>query len=305
MLPPGIGLTLWDSAGHADPRRYLANDAVVSLLRRARPEIVQIHAGPSALAQHGPEATARLGAALGYVPRVWWGVALDWAPRASDHTKVARDMAKCAKQAEGAGAEMIVWNAESAWKAEGDADDRLARAIVETTRAFSSIAQGLTSFDVPGLHSDFAWRAWAGPGGVDVLLPQMYAGAGVLDGRFAPRGALRARMQRSYADIAAAQKRGLIGPNAQVIAYVQAHHVPASQTATELLDVPGACLWAAPSRIDSDGRTALLALCEGRRRGYGGRPGEAARFVHDLGCADSPSDRVVGPKALRALGVLP
>lgn len=301
-MKPGIGITLWSGAGHADPRVYVRDESVLALLRDARPEIVQIHGGPSALAAHGAEVVARLGALIPGV-RVWWGVAMDWAPKQANAGGAVRTAISCAKAAEGAGAEMIVWDAEAAWKQSGTADDALAREIVTGVRAVSPITQGLTSYDVPGLHAAFAWGAWAGPGGVDVLLPQVYAGAGVPDGQLAPRGALAARLKRSWADLDAAERRGLLRAGMQRVVYAQAHHVPCAQTVTELLDVPLACLWAAPARIDSDGRMALRALCEARRRGYGGRAGEARRLVVELGAAAGPTDRVVGPRALKALGL--
>ncbi|MDB4927863.1 MAG: hypothetical protein JWM10_347 [Myxococcaceae bacterium] len=103
-------------------------------------------------------------------------------------------------------------------------------------------------------------------GAVDLEL-QRYAAPAKPGGRpqpMAPLGALARRVAASRASFARAGALGWIDAGAAVRSYVQAHHVRAEDTAA-LGATETIALWAAPTRIDDDGRRALRVICRAER----------------------------------------
>ncbi len=304
----GPAVTLYDgngiSRGWRDAR---------PLLERARPPLVQLHCWPSAAARKvADEVRAQTGA------RVLFGCGVDGIARkvAAGSWPVERAVAQFVAIARGvvdAGALVVVWNAETYWKAPAGSAKRallervVREALAAVAAACPTLVQAFTSFDHPTYHGDFPWRAWLGDGSpIALALPQVYAAPG--GDVMAHRGALPAREARALASWAAAVRAhwfnaddpatpAVEGPAWRP--YYQLHHVAMADTVAGAVAHPLACLWAAPTRCDDAGRRAVLALCELWRRGLWGE-GAVARF--QAGAGLSP-DGVCGPLTLTALGV--
>jgi hypothetical protein len=310
---PGVVLTLWN-----DDLRLALPAGTRELLARARPEIVCLHAGPDGLAR-GAAWLANEVRRIHPSVRLWVGIGCDgWlGMTTAGLTKLAQATDKltgAASLAASLGAEAIVWDAEGAFEANPDLGARLARAAIYLTReAHPRLLQGHTAYDHPvrvedhtghgiGGHSAYPWAAWCGVDGVDFALPQVYVAPPPPPGnpqapRLAARGALQRRMETHRRSWERAMHAGKVRPDLPTYPYVQAHHVPFSQTASVLAEHPLAALWAAPTRIDTDGTRALLALCALRRLGYTGTDCVRA-FQRASGLA---SDGIVGPLTLAAL----
>jgi hypothetical protein len=311
-VAPGVALTLWHGAGLA---AAVSDARAVSLLREARPEIVQLHSAPTGYKRWGAGAVRTVREALPGA-RLWFGVGCDgWARDvASNKRSVAEVVAvfiDVAKRAVDAGAELIVWNAEGAYKDPRVVSSGLARAIVATCAArFPALPQGHTAYDHPTYHSGYDWRGWLGPGSPVVLaLPQVYAAGDTEAAGYKPhvRGRLPAREARALASWKTAVRNGWIKPDVEPDVpddldwrpYLQIHHVSVADTVRALCQYDVAAAWAAPTRMDAEGRLSVVAACEMRRRGFVG-PGAVRRFQSSVGLV---ADDVCGPRTLRALGL--
>jgi len=287
-------LTIWSADGLPSS---VAN--ALPLLREARPAVVQLHAGPQGLRDHARAAARDVRAALpGVVLQV--GVAWDgWVDDATSDSAVARLIERvylpAATVAAGIGAELFVINSEAAGKLHPASARRLACAAIDRIRAeCPGLAIGHTAYDHPHYHPEerngggridaddegYPWSAYLGgeraravgvqlpaSGPVDLELPQRYAAPPKPKDKPQPIagiGALPARIKASQASFARAVALGWIDPAIPVRAYVQAHHVRAEDTAAVGAREPLA-LWAAPTRIDHEGRRALRVLCAAER----------------------------------------
>ena len=301
-------VTLWHGDG-IDAALALSRD----LLARVRPSCVQLHTWT-------PEAVASSVRRLLPGVDLIVGCGVDGLARAvaKSEQSVAggvRSFVALALRAVSAGARAIVWNAEAGWKRPPTSDeaqrldDLIRQGLAAVRAACPQLEQWHTAYDHPSLHSAYPWRAWLGAGSPIVRsLPQVYAAPG--DGLRAHRGALQAREARALASWGAAVRAGWIRPDApdgspddaadvDWSPYYQLHSVPARDTIASAVRHPVVALWALPSRADSEGRTALAALCALRREGYWGA-GAIERYQRDRGLEP---DGVVGPKTLQALGL--
>lgn len=286
-------LTLW--SGDGLPRAV--NDAL-SLLREARPAVVQLHAGPQGLRGHLHVSAAKVRAALPGVA-FWVGVAWDgWVDEVTAATVdrvLDRVYLPAARAARDIGAELLVINSEAAGKIHPEAARILAVEAIDRIRAeCPGLLLGHTAYDHPHYHPEerdhggridadeegYPWSAYLGgaaakaagvllpkSGAVDLELPQRYAAPAKPEGKPQPMagvGALPRRVASSQASYARAAALGWIDPAVPVLSYVQAHHVDARDTAAVSAREPLA-LWAAPTRLDAEGRRALRVLCAAER----------------------------------------
>lgn len=297
-VAPGEFLTLWHSQGL--PR---AVTEALPLLQRIQPAGVQLHAGPQGLAAHAAREAERVRRAVPGV-RLWVGVAWDgWVDDVADGAAVPRIVERvylpAARAARALGAELFVINSEAAGKVHPGAARRLGVEAIDRIRAeCPGLLLGHTAYDHPHYHPEernggaridaddegYPWSAYLGApelaeavpglllpksGPVDLELPQVYA-APAKDPKtgkqpMAGPGALRLRAKGSAASFARAVALGWIDPRVPVRPYVQAHHVRAEDTAGAVAAAGLAAVWAAPSRIDDEGRAALDVIARGRR----------------------------------------
>lgn len=315
-------LTVWGGDGLPS-----ATEQSLPLLRAVRPGVVQLHAGPQGLTSHARRAAADVRAAVPGV-RLWVGVAWDgWVDDATSDASAERLVERvylpAAMVALGLGAELLVINSEAAGKLHPAEARRLACVAIDRIRAeCPGLAIGHTAYDHPDYHDEepgngrldaddtgYPWSAYLGgaaaratagvrlptTGPVDLELPQRYAAPPKPEGKPQPMaivGALPARIASSKASFERAAKLNWIDPGIPVRAYVQAHHVDARDTAAVGAQEPLA-LWAAPTRLDADGRRALRVLCAAER-------GELA--AADLAGADAPVVRAWAQGRVRAKG---
>lgn len=309
IAPLGPCPTLWGSKGIASAWRD-ARD----LLVRAQPPAVQLHTWePGRVADDVRRAIPGVRVIVGVGID---GIARDVATGKLSVERGAAQMVMLARRASDVGAEAIVWNAEAGWKRPPSHPERarivalVREGLAAVARTAPRLVQWHTAYDHPSYHSTYPWEAWLGPGSpVLASLPQVYAAPG--DDTMAHRGALPAREARALASWAAAVRAGWVRPDEPEGSvgdltdvdwhpYYQAHHVPARDTIAAAVGRHTVCLWAYPTRADEDGRRALLALCELRRRGHWTRDG-VRTFQREAGLV---ADGVVGPRTLAALGVV-
>lgn len=270
-------------------------------MRDAAPDIVQLHAGPKALAEHLAETTSKVRAALPSV-RLWVGAAWDgWiddiAAGASVERTVERVYLPAARAAFANGAELFVINSEAAGKVHPRAARRLTVAAIDSIRdECPGLCLAITAYDHPDYHDEepgngridaddegYPWSAaHGGPvaravhglllpktGRVELALPQRYAApaknprTGVQP--VAPRGALQRRVASSQASWDRATLAGWIDPAMPVRPYVQGHHNDPRDLvwAAAVHDV--LAVWAAPTRIDLAGWRAITVGSRLRR----------------------------------------
>lgn len=296
---PGVCLTLWTS----DDMRRVLTPAARALLAAARPQVVSIHAGPDRLASAARQVAADARAIVPGV-RLWLCVGWEvWGERvARRQVAPAAAMARMLAAADLAvelGAEAFGHDAEAEQKLDPARLGALGRETVAAIRAkHPALPQFHTAYDHPTLHSRYPWAAWLATGGVDFAVPQVYCAPNQPKGgptRVAGPGALERRRGSHRASWVAATRKGWIHPGLPTLPYHQLHHVPAEQTIAIGSESPTLALWAAPTRMDADGVTAVRALCELKRRGQTVREFQAA--------AGLVVDGVAGPRTLGALGI--
>lgn len=296
-LPDGEAVTVWSADGL---RAGVAN--ALPLLRRTRPAIVQLHAGPQGLTEHLASQAAIVRAAVPGV-RLWVGVAWDgWVDDVAEGADVRRIVERvylpAARAALALGAELFVINSEAAGKIHPRAARALAVAAIDAIRVeCPGLLLAQTAYDHADFHDEepgnglvdgddegYPWSAYYGApelrgavpglllpasGPVDLGLPQVYAAPAKdpLTKRqpMASVGALLSRAKSSAASFARAVAAGWIDPRVPQRPYVQAHHVRAQDTAGHCARARLACLWAAPTRLDAEGVRALEVLTRGRR----------------------------------------
>jgi hypothetical protein len=296
-LPEGEGVTVWSADG-----LRAAVDNALPLLRRTRPAIVQLHAGPQGLTEHLASQAALVRAAVPGV-RIWVGVAWDgWVDDVAEGADVRRIVERvylpAARAARDIGAELFVINSEAAGKIHPRAARALAVAAIDAIRAeCPGLLIGHTAYDHPDYHDEeqgnrvvdgddegYPWSAYYGApelrgsvsglllpasGPVDLGLPQVYAAPAkdpiTKRQPMASAGALLKRAKGSAESFARAVAAGWIDPRVPQRPYVQAHHVRAQDTAGHVARARLGCLWAAPTRLDAEGVRALEVLTRGRR----------------------------------------
>lgn len=299
--------TLWSADGIE--AAWSAGD---DLILEARPPAVQLHTwSPGRVAAEVlrliPGARLLVGCGIDSIAR---DVALGrWSAR-----KGIDQLLALAGRARDAGAEVVVWNAEASWKRPPSSDearrldDLIRQGLAAVAGRYRTLRQWHTSYDHPGYHSTYPWRAWLGPGSpIEASLPQVYAAPE--GGLMAHRGALPAREARALASWGAAVRAGWITADdpatpalegVRWLPYYQAHHVTTADAVASAVAHPLACLWAIPTRTDAAGRAAFRALCELHRRGWWGA-GAVQAFQRSAGLT---ADGICGAKTLRALGIV-
>ena len=281
-LARGVCITLYNGSR---PDQALTR-RTTRLLQRAKPGIVQIHGGPRSLMGLDPAYPANKGikavvaeirAMLPGV-EIWIGVGCDgWLKglRLKQCTKadVIHWFWLTAKYAAELGATWVIWDAEAEYKLLPKEGGKIARAVQEKVAVdFPILQQGFTSYDHPTYHSTFPWHGWIGPGTrCRRAWAQVYAAPGG-EGVQAHVGALPRREVRALSSWKAAVKAGWIAEDVTPdtdddldwYPYIQAHSVPASDTIALCRKYDFVAFWAAPTRIDDAGETAIIAVCDDR-----------------------------------------
>lgn len=299
-LAHGVAVTVWDAGGLL---RALTPECR-ALLTVAQPAIVQLHSAPVGMVRDVAKA-AEIVRELVPGVEIWAGIGCDgWLDGKRPPRATADKLLGGASAAIKAGARVIVWNAEGAYKARAADGAVVARTVTsELATMHPEVQQAHTAYDHPGYHSSYPWEAWIGPKSpVTLALPQVYAAPGG-EGVLAHRGALPAREKRALASWAAAVRAGWIKPDIEPDVphdldwrpYVQLHSVRCADTVALADRYDLVALWAAPTRMDDDGRRALLAICELRRRGMTVRA-----FQQSAGL---DVDGACGPETLASLGI--
>ncbi len=280
-VAPANAVTLY----HGTSLGRVLTRACRSFLTEARPDVVQPHAGPSGHADHAANVVADLRRLLPGV-RLWLGVGADgWARDvASGALSVSQVVTKFMETADIAsdlGCEAVVWNGEEAYKDPKVKHSGLAHAVVATCADLHPrLVQMFTSYDHPTYHP-IDWQGWIGAGSpVQVALPQVYAAGNVETVRPA-RGALPARQARALASWQTAVRQHLIKPDVEPdtatdvdwMPYLQAHSVLDSDSIRLACTYPVVSWWAAMSRMDDDGRRAIVTTSRLRRLGFIGPTG--------------------------------
>lgn len=257
--------------------------AVLPLLKRARPEAIQLHTWSITTAAKAVRTAfpgIHLIAGFGID-----GIARKVVNKQITVAQAAKEFLKLADSAVQAGCLVVVWNAEVAYKAELESAARAL--IVAAVRAglaavaekYPDLRQWMTSYDHPTYHTQYPWEAWLGKDSpILAALPQVYAAP--LGEVMAQRGALRAREARAFSSWLTAIRKGWIradapdGPedmrDVDWLPYVQLHHVQTRDTVDLCTRYPLSFGWALPTRADDAGRDAFLVASALHRLGHHG-----------------------------------
>lgn len=295
--------TLWHNDGIA---QAWAEGAPI--LRQARVTAVQLHTWtPNAVADTIRQSAPGIDIVCGFGVD---SIARDLISTKDYHAAVAT-FKTLAGRAHAVGAKAVVWNAEASWKLKSTSEHKLRvndvirEGLLTVASTYPELEQWHTAYDHPSFHATYPWQAWLGAGSPIVrALPQVYAAPGKA-GVMAVRGSLPRRKARALASWASAARAGWIAqddpstPQQEGVVwspYFQAHSVPAVDTVAQAIDHEVTCLWAAPTRMDPEGRKALNAMCALDRLGFW-RAGGIADFQRSAGLAP---DGVFGPLTLAA-----
>lgn len=237
-----------------------ALEASLPLLERARPRTVAIH--PTSTRRLDVAATMRVVDELHRtgIEHVAIEIGADYyavAP-ALQRKRLAPLLALLAQS----GVRDLVINAEAAWKQPGA--ERYVQPLIEGLPHEINLV--LSSYDQPTRHSAFPWRAFLRAEREIEFVPQCYTARA---SAVSDRRELAARMRSSIASIDTAIRRGWIDRQPDTIG-LQAYKHAARALIERAITRRAALLWAAPSRIDSEGVLTITALCELERRGHWG-----------------------------------
>lgn len=299
--------TLYDGNGGAKAAFTVAQ----TLLKRARPEAVQIHAWEF-------ERTADSVRLILPNAKIITGFGVDSVARevAKGRMSVGKGVSTLfglAERASGAGVTAVVFNAEAAWKRPPNSEE--AKRLTDCVRGalgqihgrYPSLLLWHTAYGRPGVHSTYNWWDWLGDGSpILASLPQVYAAP---DGNvIASVGALPSREAADQLSWAKVAKAKWVKPDAPAgtpedegdcdwLPYYQLHHVPTRDTVACATRHPLTFGWALPTRADGAGAGAFLAVNALLRLGYTGK--DAVRdFQHDFGLT---IDNICGPLTLLKL----
>jgi hypothetical protein len=290
-------VTLWTGEGAT---KAFEDHAARALLDLARPQIIRLHTGPTALASDGAKLTEKVRAAYPDA-EVWWALAGD--AHGPDPTRV---WVRAAQAAVAAGVGVLELNCEQAWKTRPRGTAR--RAVDATHAAAPSLALGHTAYDGPlsvvtsapgakpvrrwGGHSVYPWQEFLGAGSpVAFSSPQVYwASAG---GETKARGAGAERLRNHRASWAAAVRAGKIRADLPVHGYLQSYGCRTDELVAVGEAFAVTSWWATPTRLRPEGVAAIHALAELHRRGQ-----SVAAFQRAAGLV---ADGLCGPKTLAAL----
>jgi len=322
-VAPGDVVALYDNDG----LRTALDRGGREFLKLAKPPVVMLHTFPSAAAEGLPHLEAVAAEVRQLVPdvRLWLGVGADYALRQlrehgrGSRARIERSLEACGDAAVEIGAEVLMWDPEAAWKgrtpAERAENDSIARGVVlQVAAEHPRLLQAFTSYDHPTYHSTYAWKGWVGPR-TPVVLAAMQVYAAPAGEGMAARGALERREARALGSYREAIRKGWIEADLEVagvdvpedldwVPYLQAHSVPARDSVALALRHDVVCWWAAPTRMDAEGRRAMLAAIQLRAAGYRGP--DAVRAWQQWHNAQNfaptlTEDNVAGPKTLAAL----
>ncbi len=311
-IDPAVVVTVWPGGGvraSLGPVRQMLE----RLARRAAPgDLVACIHDPV----NGDERPLYdLASALGL--RVWsaWG--------ANPLVRIARTQGvlaatqlaeRWAKGAADLGAEVVEINGERSGQANlndwvidapGDAEllPQLATGIIAAVRRGAPRALvSLTSHDHARFHR-LPWRAFLGPGGVDLHAPQVYA-VDPSDAAPETHTDARARLRAHTADalrlVAAGDCLPELAPGgAGWTPYGQVHSLTTAGAAIVLDAADTVRAWALPTRCDEAGLRALEVVLTARRE-CGRSAGAIARWQAAHGLA---ADGVAGPITLQSMGL--
>lgn len=160
----------------------------------------------------------------------------------------------------------VVWNAEAAWKTPPSTEQRarigsLLNGLWDRLSDEPGPLHWHTAYDHPASHSSYPWELWLGAKSpVTMSFAQVYAGAG--ESVLAHRGKLEAREVGSLKSWAEAIRKGWVDAlNCDWAPYYQLHHVPWQDTIRQAcMQHTPVCLWAIPSRYDTEGEKAFRGL---------------------------------------------
>lgn len=297
VLPRGVILTLWHSNGLV--RAY---DEARALLQEARPQVVQLHAGPqnltTSVARVARSVRQLLPGVVLIVGVAWdgWIENYDHAP-AAERERIERFYLSAVKAAYDAGCVLVVINSEAKGKVYPRAARALGAKLIDAIRgACPGMLIGHTAYDHPHYHPEernngghldaddegYPWSVYLGgaaarrveglvlpaTGRVDVSMEQVYAAPAADEHGHTPMadlGALGRRIASSRSSFARAQALDWIDPTVPHIPYWQAHHVPAASSAGCGARLARMAFWAAPTRLDAHGRAAITVLARARR----------------------------------------
>lgn len=263
------GLTLYAGGGDAAGDRH-----GLDLVARYRPPLVGLHSDSGYLGIAAQRVRAVHPAA-----RLWAGIGVDGPARDlrsgknSDTQFIARLFA-AATNAQRAGCEALVWDAEGVYEFPPQDPHRavLDAAVRTVLRLVAEhcprLVQGWTGQDVPTLHGRYDWSTWLGTDSpVVVALYQCYDGFNRRPGMPARTDAqLRDRVALSLHGRQIAQAHGALradlatGPGAGL--YLQAHDVSGEGTASvareAVIHGQSVLLWP-PATAEGDRAVALLS----------------------------------------------
>lgn len=290
--------TLWHGSGIS---RALSEGGE-RVIGEVRPDIVQLHTWPAS----GTKAIVDKVKSILPTARIWFGIGSDPFAKevVKDRTKLDAQVRKAvglSKLASELGAEMIVWNAEAAWKQTDPALKALvadlAKKIQEGTEALGTIKQGHTAYDVPTYHSAYCWSAWNGAESkIALALPQVYAAP---EKGVAGPGAMNARARMHENGWEQAVRKGWIRGTLQKVPYLQCHHIPAEQLIQYAAAQKTVCFWAVPMRMDSAGEKAMKAVAKIRDAGFEGE--NAVKLWQES--KGLSVDGAVGPNTMASFGL--
>ncbi len=307
-LPRGLALTLWSGQGLLHALEHSR-----TLLTEARPQMVQLHAGPRGMIDHAARAAANV---RHMVPGVTLLAGIAWDGWIEDYDRAtARKQVEiealyleAAISAHREGVKLLVINSEAAGKQHPAAARKLGARLIDAIRtACPGMALGHTAYDHPHYHPEersaggridaddegYPWSVYLGgaravaveglvlptSGRVDVSMEQVYAAPAKGDDGVQPMaglGALGARMEGSRKSFDRAEALGWIDPDVLHWPYWQGHHVPAPSAVGLGARLPRVAVWASPTRLDADGQTAVRVLAAG----YAGRLDLAGAPLH-------------------------
>ncbi len=295
----GLFVTVWDGRSPVS-----AFEGARELLVSVRPDIVQLHTQPD------PTDAPVLQAIRGLLPgvRLWLGAPSNPLAGMSD-AKAVETVSRWAELARTWDVELVMLNGERpsraglpGWVPRTPELDTKAAKILDALTS-RGVRVGWTS------HDHLQWHPQPEPvlapgSRVVCHAPQVY-GADKDAWAAAPLGSVKGRWSKAAEQAATLARRGVIGERyafggASMAPYVQAHGVSTAATCWLLDRAPLAGAWAAPARIDAEGRRALL-VDAALRRLVGDAPGRVERFQRTRGLA---ADGIVGPATLAALGVV-
>jgi len=236
---------------------------------------------------------------------IWFGCGVDGIARrlvngSQNEEACIREMLTIARGVKLAGALGLYWNAEAAYKANGEdrkkIESMVKKGLAKVKELYPDVRQLHTAYDGPshvngwGGHGDYCWSAWLGDESpVEFSIPQVYWAAG------GPKGIARYNLHKL--SWKTAQDNGRISKNMPTMPFLQIHGCDGADIVRVALESNGCFLWASPSRTDDKGKEAVCVLAWMFRSGLWSK--EAIKQFQASNALTA--DGVVGPLTYAAL----